>query len=130
MGQIPPHELAEVRLVVVVVQHGVGVIGVVGVCIGVGKVMGQLAQGVVLPDGPPPAALELLNPGVDVGPGVVVVVPLELVVANGPFQVAEGVHVRLKRAEEESQFKAPGGEAHFTAKQRPGQQGVGSFLQS
>ena len=55
---------------------------------------------------------------------------LKLVVVQGALQIAEGVDVRLKGPEEEGQLKAPGGEARLTAQQRPGQKGVGAFLQS
>ena len=48
VGQIAPHELAEVGFVVVVFQHGVGVVFVVGVGVGVRQIMGELAQGIVL----------------------------------------------------------------------------------
>ena len=83
-----------------------------------------------MPDGPPPAALELYDLGVDILPGVVVVMPLELVIAQGALQIAEGVDIRLKGPEEKGQLKAPGREARLTAQQRPGQQRVGTLLQS
>ena len=48
---------------------------------------------------------------------------------QGALQVAEGVDIGLKRAEEEGQFKAAGCEAHFVSQQGSGEQGVSTFLQ-
>ena len=65
-GQILLQIGPQVRLILVVAEHTVGIILVMGIGERIRQIVGQFAQGVILPDGPALAALEPGDAGVDV----------------------------------------------------------------
>ena len=82
-GQILLQIGPQVRLILVVAEHTVGIILVMGIGERIRQIVGQFAQGVILPDGPALAALEPGDAGVDVVLGVGVVMPPELIGPQG-----------------------------------------------
>ena len=90
------------------------------------QIVGQFAQGVILPDGPALAALEPGDAGVDVVLGVM---PPELIGPQGALQIGQGVAVRLKGAEQEGELESSGLKSLGILQQGGGQQFVTAFLQ-
>ena len=125
LGQINP----QVVLIAAVVHQAVRIVLVVGVGEGVGQIVGQLAQGVILPHGPGGPPLEPLDMGGDIGLGIAVIVPAELVGAQGTLQIGEWIAVRLEGAEQKRPPKTSGGESALAAQKRGCQQSMTAFLQ-
>jgi len=74
-----------------VIHQGVGVVVVVGVCIGVGQVVGQLAQRIVLPNGPADPPLKPANPVVDVPLRIPEVVTPKPLLPQGALEIGGGI---------------------------------------
>ena len=128
-GQILLQIGPQVRLILVVAEHTVGIILVMGIGERIRQIVGQFAQGVILPDGPALAALEPGDAGVDVVLGVGVVMTPELIGPQGALLIGQGVAVRLKGAEQEGGLESSGLKSLGILQQGGGQQFVTAFLQ-
>ena len=96
---------------------------------GVRQIVGQLAQRVVLPDGPMRTLLESLNVDIDIGLGIGKVVTAEPISPSGPLQIGQWIAVRLKRAKQKGQFKSFGVKSILAVEQSGGQKLVAAFFQ-
>lgn len=83
MGEVAPHEEAEICLIFMVVYHVVGEIFIMRIGIGVSQVMGEFPQGIILPDSPTGAALKFPDFCVDVVAGICIIVPPQFFIMKG-----------------------------------------------
>jgi hypothetical protein len=84
------------------------IVVIMGIGKGIRQIMGELAQGIVMPEIPFLPAPEPLDPGIQKGMAVGIMVSLENMAPEGASQVSKGIAVRLEGAKEKGGLIAPG----------------------
>ena len=126
VGQILP----QIRLILPVGNEAFRIVLIVGVCKCVGQIVGEFAQGIVLPDVPAGTGLKQLDVGLDIEPGIGEIVAPELAGPAGTFQIGLWIAIRLEGTEQEGQLVALGPEAMLTFQKHGCQEFVTAFLQN
>lgn len=85
-AKVPLQIKPQVGLIAVVVHQAVGKMVVVGVSKGICQIVGQLAQGIVLPHRPMSPPLEAMNSGINIELRVGKIVPPKLLAPQEPFR--------------------------------------------